>query len=150
MIVNTLMNAAEGSTPFDEDVNRVQAQYEALKVNGITCLPNGEGRSVSFLEEGEVVKAMARELGVRPTQICVSFTDNVVGMGLTAEDCGIVSNPRLTVTCIIDEMKAESEIMEVSSIKVSIAIVQHNPRIGLTADAIFAKATFKNGHLENW
>ena len=33
---------------------------------------------------------MARELGVRSTQIGVSFTDNVVGMGLTAEDCGIV------------------------------------------------------------
>ena len=42
-------------------------------------------------------------------------------------------------------MKTESEIMEVS-----IAIVQHNPRIRLTADDIFAKATFKNGNLENW
>ena len=62
---------------------------------------------------------MARELGVPPTQICVSFTDNVVGMGLTAEDCGIVNNSRLTVTFIVDEMKTESEMMEVS-----IAIVQ--------------------------
>ena len=42
-------------------------------------------------------------------------------------------------------MKTESEIKEVS-----IAIVQHNPRIGLTADDIFAKATFENGNLENW
>jgi len=38
--------------------------------------------------------------GVRPTQILVSFTDNVVGMGLTAEDCGIVDSSRLTVTFI--------------------------------------------------
>jgi hypothetical protein len=42
-------------------------------------------------------------------------------------------------------MKTESEIKEVS-----IAIEQHNPDIGLTADAIFARATFQNGHLENW
>jgi hypothetical protein len=35
--------------------------------------------------------------------------------------------------------------------EVSIAIVQHNPRIGLTADDIFAKATFNaSGHLEDW
>jgi len=34
----------------------------------------------------------------------VSFTDNVVGMGLTAEDCGIVNNSRLTVTFIVDEV----------------------------------------------
>ena len=74
------------------------------KVNVITCLPNGEERSVSFLNEEEVVAAMARELGVRSTQICVSFTDNVVGMGLTAEDCGIVNNSRLTVTFIVDEV----------------------------------------------
>ena len=60
-------------------------------------------------------------------------------MGLTAEDCGMpINNFRLTVTFIVDEMKTESEIMEVS-----IAIVQHNPRIGLTADGIFAKATFR-------
>ena len=137
--------AAAGNTSLDEDVNRVQAQYEASKVNVITCLPNGEERSVSFLKEEDLVVAMARELGVRSTRICVSFTDNVVGMGLTAEDCGIIHNSRLTVTFIVDEMKTESEIMEVS-----IAIVQHNPRIGLTADAIFAKATFKNGKLENW
>ena len=72
--------AAEGNS-LDEDVNRVQAQYEASKVNVITCLPNGEERCVSFLKEEELVSAMARELGVRRTQICVSFTDNVVGMG---------------------------------------------------------------------
>ena len=41
--------------------------------------------------------------GVHPTQICVSFTDNVVGVGLTAEDCGIVNNSRLTIT-FIDEV----------------------------------------------
>ena len=51
---------------------------EASKVNVITCLPNGEERSVSFLKEEELVVAMARELGVRSTQICVSFTDNVL------------------------------------------------------------------------
>ena len=67
-------------------------------------------------------------------------------MGLTAEDCGIVNNSRLTVTFIVDEMKTEPEIMVVS-----IAIMQHDPHIGLTADAIFAKATFNaSGHLENW
>jgi hypothetical protein len=33
------------------------------KVNVITCLPNGEERSVSFLNEEEVVTAVARELG---------------------------------------------------------------------------------------
>jgi hypothetical protein len=38
--------------------------------------------------------------GVHPTQIIVSFTDNVVGMGLTAEDCGIIDSSRLTVTFI--------------------------------------------------
>ena len=78
--------------------------YEASKANVITCLPNGEERCVSFLKEEELVSAMARELGVRRTQICVSFTDNVVGMGLTAEDCGIVNNSRLTVTFIVDEV----------------------------------------------
>ena len=34
----------------------------------------------------------------------MSFTDNVVGMGLTAEDCGIINNSRLTVTFIVDEV----------------------------------------------
>ena len=67
--------------PWSEDVNRVQDQYEASKVNVITCLPNGEERCLSFLKEEGVVVAMARELGVRSTQICVSFTDNVVGNG---------------------------------------------------------------------
>ena len=44
-------------------------------------------------------------------------------------------------------MKTKLDIMDVS-----IAIVQHNPDIrGLTADAIFARATFNaSGHLENW
>ena len=42
--------------------------------------------------------------GVRPTQIIVSFTDNAVGMGLTAEDCGIVDSSRLTVTFIDDKV----------------------------------------------
>ena len=111
----------------------------------IACLPNGEEKTLSLIKDEDVVSAIARELGVRVTRICVSFTDNVVGMGLTAEDCGIVNNSRLTVTFIVDEMKTESEIMEVS-----IAIVQHNPRIGLTADDIFAKATFENGKLKNW
>ena len=40
--------AAEGNTSLDEDVNRVQDQYEASKVNVITCLPNGEERCLSF------------------------------------------------------------------------------------------------------
>ena len=55
--------AAAGNASLDENVNRVQAQYEASKVNVITCLPNGEERSLSFLNEEELVTAMARELG---------------------------------------------------------------------------------------
>ena len=55
--------AAAGNTSLDEDVNRVQDQYEASKVNVITCLPNGEERCVSFFNEEELVTAMARELG---------------------------------------------------------------------------------------
>jgi hypothetical protein len=42
--------------------------------------------------------------GVRSTEILVSFADNVVGMGLTAEDCGIVDSSRLTVTFIDDKV----------------------------------------------
>ena len=53
---------------------------------------------------------MARELGVRPTQIHVPFTENDVGMGLTAEDCGIVKNSRLTVTFIDDKIKTELSV----------------------------------------
>ena len=62
------LGVAVGNTSLDEDVNRVQAQCEALKVTVITCLPNGEERSVAFLKEEELVTAMARELGVHPTQ----------------------------------------------------------------------------------
>ena len=54
--------AAEGNF-LDEDLNHALAQYEVSKVNVITCLPNGEERSVSFLNEEELVTAMARELG---------------------------------------------------------------------------------------
>ena len=35
---------------------------------------------------------------------------NVVGMGLTAEDCGIVNKSRLTVNFIVAEMKTEQQI----------------------------------------
>ena len=65
MFVKTSLqqSPAEGNTSLDEDVNRVQDQYEASKVNVITCLPNGEERSVSFLKKEELVTAMARELG---------------------------------------------------------------------------------------
>ena len=78
---------------------------EVDKLNVIACLPNGEERSVAISKKEEVVTAMARELGVRPTQIVVSFTDNVIGLGLTAEDCGIVNSSRLTVTFIVDFRK---------------------------------------------
>ena len=65
----------------------------------------------------------------------------------SAEDCGIVNKSRITVTFIVDEMKTEPEIMEVS-----IAIVQHNPDVGeLTADDLFAEATFTvSGNLYDW
>ena len=72
------------------------------KVNVIAVLPNGRESAISFLEEEELVPAMARELGVRPTQIMVSFEDNFVLMGLTAKDCFIVNNSRLTITYIDD------------------------------------------------
>ncbi len=57
MFVKTSLqqSPAEGNTSLDEDVNRVQDQYEASKVNVITCLPNGEERCLSFLKEGGVV-----------------------------------------------------------------------------------------------
>jgi hypothetical protein len=43
-------------------------------------------------------------------------------------------------------MKTKLEIMEVS-----VAIAQHNPDIGLTADYLLAKATFNwSGNLLNW
>ena len=68
------------------------------KVNVIACLSHGEERSISFNNEEEVVSAIARELGVDLRRLSVSFTDNIVGSGLTAEDCGIVNNSRLTIT----------------------------------------------------
>ena len=61
LIVRELGAAACNTS--DKDVNRVQAHCEASKVNVITCLPNGEERSVSFLKDEELVTAMARELG---------------------------------------------------------------------------------------
>ena len=70
-------------------------------------------------------------------------------MGLTAEDCGIVNNSRLTVTFIVDEMKTKLDVMEVS-----VAIVQHNPDIGgLTADGngrqSYVISEWKSGKLVN-
>ena len=59
-----------------------------------------------------LVTGMARELGVRTTQIVLSFNDNVIGMGLTAEDCGVVDYSRLTVTYIDDEIKTEQQVRE--------------------------------------
>ena len=66
------------------------------KINVIAVLPNGRERAISFLEEEELVPAMARELGFRPTQIIVSFMDKIVNMGLTAKDCAIGNDSRLT------------------------------------------------------
>jgi hypothetical protein len=85
----------------DDEVN--------VNVNVIVCLPNGEERPITISKEEELVPAIARELGVRPTQIIVSFIDNVVGLGLTAEDCGIVNNSRLTITFIVDEIKTKAQ-----------------------------------------
>ncbi len=65
------LGAAASNMSVDKDVNSVQDQYEASKVNVITCLPNGEERSISVLYEEELVTAIARELGVRPAHPCV-------------------------------------------------------------------------------
>ena len=72
---------------------------ETEKVYPIMCLPNGGcERNVSIIKEEDLVFAMARELGVRPSRIHVFFMDNEVGRGLSADDCGILDNSRLTVT----------------------------------------------------
>jgi hypothetical protein len=72
--------------------------FGGMQVNVIACLSNGEERSISFDNEEELVPAIARKLGVNSSRLSVSFTDNIVGNGLTAEDCGIVNNSRLTIT----------------------------------------------------
>jgi hypothetical protein len=79
------------------------------KVNVIVCLFNGEERSITILKKEKLVPAIARELGVRPTQIIVFFIDNFVNIGLTAEDCRIVNNSRLTITYIDDIIKTKEQ-----------------------------------------
>jgi len=85
---------------------------EDNKVNVIVCLPNGQERSINILKEEKLVHAIARELGVRPTQIIVSFIDNVVNIGLTAENCGIVNDSRLTITFIDEKIKTKEQFRE--------------------------------------
>ena len=85
-----------------------------LKASVITFLPNGEEKSVYVLNEEGLVTKVARELGVHPKQIRVSFTDTCFGMGLAAEDFGIVEASRITFTFIVDKMKTKLGVMEVS------------------------------------
>ena len=84
---------------------------EDNKVNVILVLENGE-RSITILEEEKLVHAIARELNLRPTQIIVSSDDNVVDSGLTAKDCFIVNNSRLTITYIDDKIKTKEQFRE--------------------------------------
>ena len=112
------------------------------KVNVIAVLPNGEERGISFSDDEELINAVAKELDVRPTQIIVSFEDNVVLMGLTAEDCGIGNHSRLTITFIDDEIKTKEQFKE----HVLPNMMKLNPH--LDPDEIMSRVTTLNG-LEN-
>ena len=81
----------------------------------------------------------------------MSFTDNVVGMGLTAEDCGIVNNSRLTVTFIDDTIKTEPQVRELAENIVEGNLHPMQIYGGLTAQVLLARATFDdNGNLSEW
>ena len=83
------------------------------KVNVIAVLPNREERVISFSDDEELINAVARELGVRHTQIMVSYTDSVVSMGLTAEDCGIDNYSRLTITFLSETIKTKRQFRDI-------------------------------------
>ena len=110
-------------------------------VNVILVLESGE-RSITILEEEKLVHAIARELGVRPTQIMVSSEDNFVNVGLTAKDCLIGNGSRLTITFIDDEIKTKEQFRD----HVLPNMMELNPH--LNPEEIMRKVTTLNG-LEN-
>jgi hypothetical protein len=70
----------------------------------IIVLTNGE-RMCSLPRNTCIVSAVASYLGRSPKYIKVSFDDNYIELGLTADDCCIVANSRLTVTFIEIDVK---------------------------------------------
>ena len=111
----------EGLTAEDCDIvnnSRVTVTFirdgpnENTNVNLIVCLPNGDERLVSVPKDEELVLALARKLGVRPPEIQVSLNDDYVGEGLTAEDCDIVNNSRVTVRFIRDGIRTKRQFRE--------------------------------------
>jgi hypothetical protein len=75
-----------------------EPEPEPETISVIACLPNGEERSIRINKEpAEVVNEVARVFGVLIDDLDVSFNDNVIGLGYTAEDCGIVNGSRLTI-----------------------------------------------------
>ena len=63
----------------------------------ILCLSSGEERRIKLSSNKCVVSEIATCLGLKTSEITVFFDDNAIGKGLTADDCFIGNNSRLTV-----------------------------------------------------
>jgi hypothetical protein len=75
-------------------------------MNVILVLPSGE-RLVTLSTDKGLVAAVASEIGLEPDSICIHFEDNYIEPGLTAADCCLVANSRLSVT--LDERRIQTE-----------------------------------------
>ena len=106
-------------------------------LNLILVLPSGE-RSITILEEKEVIEEVAIALGANPEAITVSFTDNVIGRGLTTKDCGIVDGSRLSVT-IENYIRTAEEFRHVVE-----KIVEQNQGLGFNVEQLMGCVTFKD------
>ena len=97
------------------------------KINIIVSIPYGVERVVSILKNEDLVPAMAKEFGVHWKQIQLSFEDNNVEKGLSAENCGIVNYSRLTVNISNIIIKTKTIFNEI----VAPDIVKLNPHLTL-------------------
>ena len=111
-------------------------------LNLIIVLKSGE-RIISISKEEELVPAIARELGLKTSQIQVSYNNNVVTSGLTAEDCGINNNSRVTVDNMVYFITTYEDFSPVVN---EIFKLNYNSS-GLTFEELMNCVTFNNNNI---